>query len=56
MDWEEFKDLQLAFLRASTPDSEIPTDHAIFALMRQMAEKVGVKYIVGGDNLRTEGH
>src|SRR5206468_3454056 len=27
IDWEEFKDLQLSFLRASTPDGEIPTDH-----------------------------
>jgi len=56
IDWEEFRDLQLAFLRASTPDSEIPTDHAIVALMRQMAERVGVRYILAGYNLRTESH
>jgi len=54
--WEEFKDLQLAFLKASTPDSEIPTDHAIFSVLRQMAEKVGVKYILTGMNVRTESH
>lgn len=28
IDWEEFKDIQLSFLKASTPDSEIPSDHA----------------------------
>ncbi len=56
IDWEEFKDLQLAFLRASTPDSEIPTDHAILALMHQMARKVGVRYIIAGFNVRTESH
>ena len=56
IDWEEFKDLQLAFLKASTPDSEIPSDHAIFSLMYQMAEKIGVKYIVTGINTRTESH
>jgi len=56
MDWEEFKDLQLSFLRASTPDSEIPSDHAIVAIMRQMAEKVGTRYILTGYNLRTETH
>lgn len=56
LDWEEFKDLQLSFLKASTPDAEIPTDHAIFALMRQMAEKFGVKYIITGLNARTESH
>ncbi len=56
IDWEEFKDLQLAFLRASTPDSEIPTDHAIFALMHQMADRMGVKHIISGLNRRTESH
>jgi len=56
MDWEEFKDLQLAFLKASTPDSEIPSDHAIVSLLYQMAEKVGVKYVIIGRNVRTETH
>ena len=56
IDWEEFKDIQLAMLRASTPDSEIPTDHAIAALMRQTAERIGVRHIVTGCNIRTETH
>jgi N-acetyl sugar amidotransferase len=56
MNWEEFKDLQLAFLYASTPDSEIPTDHAIVSLLYQMAEDIGVKYVIIGRNVRTETH
>jgi N-acetyl sugar amidotransferase len=56
LDWEEFKDLQVAFLKASTPDSEIPTDHAITALLSNMAEKIGVKYVIVGHNVRTETH
>jgi N-acetyl sugar amidotransferase len=56
IDWEEFKDLQLAFLRASTPDSEIPSDHAIFALMHHTADRIGVKHIISGLNRRTESH
>src|SRR5688572_24700859 len=32
IDWEEFRDLQISFLRSSTPDAEVPTDHAILAL------------------------
>lgn len=56
IDWEEFKDIQLAMLRASTPDSEIPTDHAISALMFQTAERIGVRHIVTGCNVRTETH
>ena len=56
IDWEEFKDLQLAFLRASTPDSEIPTDHAIFSLIYRMAAKFKVRYVLPGFNARTESH
>ncbi|UPU37637.1 N-acetyl sugar amidotransferase [Geomonas paludis] len=55
LDWDEFKDLQLAFLRASTPDSEFPTDHAIYALMIRKAAEIGTRYIISGVNLVTEG-
>jgi len=56
IDWEEFRDLQVAFLRASTPDSEIPSDHAIVSLMYKMAEKTNVPYVIIGRNVRTETH
>jgi len=55
IDWEEFRDLQLAFLRASTPDSEIPTDHAILATLYQVAASQNVEYILSGHNTATEG-
>jgi N-acetyl sugar amidotransferase len=47
LDWEEFRSLQLAFLKASVPDAEIPTDHAIVALLRSIAAKEGVPLIWG---------
>lgn len=56
LDWEEFRDLQVSFLKASTPDSEIPTDHAINALLGNVAKKIGVKYLIMGTNVRTETH
>ena len=56
IDWEEFRDLQLSFLKASTPDSEIPSDHAIVSLMYQMAEEMGIKYVISGRNVQTETH
>jgi N-acetyl sugar amidotransferase len=56
LDWEEFRDLQLAFLRASTPDSEIPTDHAIVAALYRVARQQGVRHILSGCNVRTESH
>mgnify|MGYP006292821515 FL=1 len=55
LDWEEFKDLQLSFLKASTPDGEIPTDHAIMSCLYRSAKKFGVKYIISGTNIKTEG-
>jgi hypothetical protein len=33
IDWEEIKDLQLAFLRAGVPNQDIPQDHAFFAAL-----------------------
>jgi N-acetyl sugar amidotransferase len=56
LDWEEFKSLQVAFLKSSTPDSEIPSDHAIWAVLGDLADKLKVKYIVSGFNVRTETH
>jgi N-acetyl sugar amidotransferase len=56
LDWEEFKSLQLAFLKASTPDSEIPSDHAIVALLYQKAKELGIRTIIPGTNIRTESH
>ncbi len=55
LDWEMFKDLQLSFLRASTPDGEIPTDHAILAILYKTAAKFNVRYIISGMNFRSEG-
>lgn len=54
MDWPSFKNLQLSFLKASTPDGEIPTDHAINALLFQEASKRGIKFIISGMNFATE--
>lgn len=54
VDWEEFRDLQLSFLRASVPDAEIPTDHGIWALLYGTAAHFGVRYVVSGTNLNTE--
>lgn len=54
-DWEEFKDLQVSFLKSSTPDADIPTDYAIYSVLYNIANKEGVKYILNGHSFRTEG-
>ncbi len=55
LDWEEFKDIQLSFLKASTPDGEVPTDHAIWGILYRVSVKYNIKYIISGTNARTEG-
>jgi len=54
-DWEEFKDLQIAFLKASVPDAEIPTDWAIYSVLYETAAKENIKYVLQGHSFRTEG-
>lgn len=54
IDWDEFRDLQLAFLRASVVDIELITDHAIFASLYKIALEQDVKYILSGINYVTE--
>ena len=55
LDWEEFKDLQLSFLRAAVPEAETPTDIAIQGALHKIAGKYGIKYIISGVNMASEG-
>jgi len=54
LNWNEFKGLQKAFLRASVPDGEIPTDHAIMATLYKQADLRNISYIITGGNIVTE--
>lgn len=56
IDWDEFRDIQLAFLRAGVPDCEIPSDHAIVASVHNAAAEHGVRHTIWGYNTRTETH
>lgn len=55
LNWEEFKDLQLSFLKASIVEVEIPTDIAIQGALHQTAAKYGIKTIISGGNYSGEG-
>jgi N-acetyl sugar amidotransferase len=55
INWEEFKDLQLSYLKASVVDIEALTDHAIVASLFQVAARNRIKYILSGENMVTEG-
>ncbi|HQR38050.1 MAG TPA: N-acetyl sugar amidotransferase [Blastocatellia bacterium] len=54
IDWDEMRDLQLAYFKAGVPHIDTPQDHAFFATMYKFAEQHRVKYILTGANLSTE--
>ena len=45
VEWEEFKDLQRAFLFASVPSVDIPSDHAFVTILYNIAEENDIKYV-----------
>ena len=54
INWEEIKDLQLAFFKSGVPHVDVPQDHAFFATMYKFATKHKIKYILTGGNYSTE--
>lgn len=54
IDWEEMRDLQLAYFKAGVPHIDTPQDHAFFATMYQFAEQHQVRHILTGANYSTE--
>jgi N-acetyl sugar amidotransferase len=55
IDWNEIKDLQLAYMKASVLDIDVPTDNAYAAAVFKIANDKGIKYILTGHNTVTEG-
>jgi N-acetyl sugar amidotransferase len=54
IDWEEMRDLQLAFFKSSLSNLDIPQDHCFIASLYQEAKKYNIKYIMNGSNMATE--
>jgi N-acetyl sugar amidotransferase len=55
INWEEFRELQLAYLRASVIDIEVLTDHAIYGSLFALAIQKNIPFILSGNNVATEG-
>lgn len=53
--WEHFREIQVAFLKASVPEVETPTDIAIQRAVHHFAAKYGVTIILSGGNVASEG-
>ena len=54
INWEEMKDLQLAFFKSGVPHLDIPQDHAFIATLYHFANKYNIKFILNGSNFATE--
>ena len=54
INWEEMKDLQLAFFKSGVPHIDVPQEHAFFATMYKFASKYKIKTILTGGNYSTE--
>jgi N-acetyl sugar amidotransferase len=55
IDWPEIRGLMEAFFAADVIDIEVLPDNALMAVNYQQAEKHGLKYILAGTNIATEG-
>ena len=54
INWEEMKDLQLAFFKSGVSHIDTPQDHSFFATMYKFASKHKIKHILTGGNYSTE--
>jgi len=54
VNWNEMKDLQLAFFKSQVAYQDTPQDHVIFASLYNYAAKNGIKYVLTGGNYSTE--
>lgn len=54
IDWEEMRDLQLAFFKAGVANQDTPQDHAFLGAVYAFALKNKIRYVLNGSNIATE--
>lgn len=54
IDWPEFRDIQLAYLKAGVIDIEAITDIAIHDALNNIAMKLNIRFVLTGTNVWTE--
>ncbi len=55
IDWDMMRDLQLSYLKSSTPNQDVPQDHAFFANLYYAARQHKIRHVMSGGNIATEG-
>ena len=54
IDWQEMRDLQVAYLKSGLPNQDVPQDHAFFASLYKIAAKNKINRVISGGNFSTE--
>jgi hypothetical protein len=54
VEWQEMRDLQVSFLKASVLNQDIPQDHAFFSTLYRTAAKFGIRHFLSGVNFASE--
>lgn len=54
MNWDEMREMQLAWFKTGLESLDSPQDHAFIALIDKFSLELGVKYILNGYNISTE--
>ena len=54
IDWEEMRDLQLAYFKSGISNIDVPQDHCFISSLYKEAKKFNIKYIMNGGNMATE--
>lgn len=54
INWNDVKNLQVAFFKSGVPHIDIPQDHAFVSVLYNYAEKYKIKYILNGGNIYNE--
>jgi len=55
IDWEEMKEILASYIRAGFAWADGPTDQAITATLYKIANEEGIKFIIVGNDFRSEG-
>lgn len=54
VDWQEIRDLQLAYFKSGVANQDVPQDHVFFAQLLKVAAENGIRHILSGGNYATE--
>lgn len=54
MNFEEIRQMQIAFFKTGLAALDVPQDHAFIALVDKFSQELGLKYILNGFNIATE--